>query len=81
MFFLFSPTILYPENLTMRNFYIILILLFDGCSEKSGNNRKEDPLVIKPPPNVDPYSDEWLAVFESAGEVTRVSFRCSYTPQ
>ncbi|KAF3956229.1 hypothetical protein CMV_018624 [Castanea mollissima] len=32
------------------------------------NDKKQDALVIKPPPHAAPFSDEWLAAFESAGE-------------
>lgn len=35
---------------------------------KSGINEKQDNLVIKPPPHAAPFSDEWLAAFEAAGE-------------
>ncbi|KAJ0084261.1 hypothetical protein Patl1_30785 [Pistacia atlantica] len=35
---------------------------------KSGNDKKQDNLVIKPPPHAIPFSDEWLAAFEAAGE-------------
>ncbi|KAI9196022.1 hypothetical protein LWI28_020326 [Acer negundo] len=37
----------------------------------SGNNKKKNDLVIKPPPYAVPFSDEWLAAFEAAGEVKR----------
>ncbi|KAJ7980945.1 Retrovirus-related Pol polyprotein from transposon TNT 1-94 [Quillaja saponaria] len=37
-------------------------------SNKSGNKSKQDALVIKPPPDAAPFSDEWLAAFEAAGE-------------
>ncbi|XP_011004586.1 PREDICTED: uncharacterized protein LOC105111049 isoform X2 [Populus euphratica] len=36
--------------------------------EKPVKNKKQDACVIKPPPNVVPFSDEWLAAFEAAGE-------------
>ncbi|KAK2643268.1 hypothetical protein Ddye_025031 [Dipteronia dyeriana] len=32
------------------------------------NDKKKNDLVIKPPPNTVPFSDEWLAAFEAAGE-------------
>ncbi|OMO77206.1 hypothetical protein COLO4_25271 [Corchorus olitorius] len=42
----------------------------DGTTsfEKNGNDTKEDAAVVKPPPHAIPFSDEWLAVFEAAGE-------------
>ncbi|KAM6578778.1 hypothetical protein CsatB_030615 [Cannabis sativa] len=43
----------------------------EGVTEEhkeSGINKKQDVLVIKPPPNATPFSDEWLAAFEAAGE-------------
>ncbi|XP_021639487.2 probable GPI-anchored adhesin-like protein PGA55 isoform X2 [Hevea brasiliensis] len=36
--------------------------------KKSGNDKRHDALVIRPPPNAVPFSDEWLAAFEAAGE-------------
>ncbi|XWS73753.1 hypothetical protein CRYUN_Cryun02cG0155600 [Craigia yunnanensis] len=36
--------------------------------EKIGNNKKQDAPVLKPPLNAVPFSDEWLAAFEDAGE-------------
>ncbi|KAJ6736685.1 hypothetical protein OIU85_018816 [Salix viminalis] len=36
--------------------------------QKPVKNKKQDACVIKPPPNVAPFSDEWLAAFEAAGE-------------
>lgn len=33
---------------------------------------KQEILVIKPPPYATPFSDEWLAAFEAAGEVCYV---------
>ncbi|KAF9682337.1 hypothetical protein SADUNF_Sadunf05G0098600 [Salix dunnii] len=36
--------------------------------QKPDKNEKQDACVIKPPPNVAPFSDEWLAAFEAAGE-------------
>ncbi|KAJ6413068.1 hypothetical protein OIU84_005972 [Salix udensis] len=36
--------------------------------QKPVKNNKQDACVIKPPPNVAPFSDEWLAAFEAAGE-------------
>ncbi|XP_010535574.1 PREDICTED: uncharacterized protein LOC104810833 isoform X2 [Tarenaya hassleriana] len=30
--------------------------------------KRPDPLVVKPPPNAVPFSDEWLAAIEAAGE-------------
>lgn len=40
--------------------------LFYG-SEKT--EKIQDAPVIKPPLNAAPFSDEWLAAFEAAGEV------------
>ncbi|XWS71342.1 hypothetical protein CRYUN_Cryun03dG0130000 [Craigia yunnanensis] len=37
--------------------------------EKTGNDKKQDAPVVKPPLNAVPFSDEWLAAFEAAGEV------------
>ncbi|KAK3206103.1 hypothetical protein Dsin_020149 [Dipteronia sinensis] len=34
----------------------------------SGNDKNKNDLVIKPPPYAVPFSDEWLAAFEAAGE-------------
>lgn len=36
---------------------------------KTEIDEKQDNLVIKPPPYAAPFSDEWLAAFETAGEV------------
>ncbi|PKI54937.1 hypothetical protein CRG98_024670 [Punica granatum] len=36
--------------------------------ERCENNQKQNGLLIKPPPNVPPFSDEWLAALEAAGE-------------
>lgn len=30
--------------------------------------------MTKPPPHAVPFSDEWLAAFEAAGEVIYISF-------
>ncbi|KAB1212018.1 hypothetical protein CJ030_MR5G025394 [Morella rubra] len=38
---------------------------------KPENDKKQDAIVVKPPPHVAPFSDEWLAAFEAAGEVKR----------
>ncbi|OMO71174.1 hypothetical protein CCACVL1_18389 [Corchorus capsularis] len=42
----------------------------DGTTsfEKNGIDTKEDAAVVKPPPHAIPFSDEWLAAFEAAGE-------------
>ncbi|XP_021889790.1 uncharacterized protein LOC110808570 [Carica papaya] len=34
----------------------------------TGDSKKLDTLMIKPPPHAVPFSDEWLAAFEAAGE-------------
>ncbi|XP_048323753.2 uncharacterized protein LOC107411275 isoform X2 [Ziziphus jujuba] len=39
-----------------------------GAKGKSGNDKKQDSRLIKPPSNAVPFSDEWLAAFEAAGE-------------
>ncbi|CAA7036178.1 unnamed protein product [Microthlaspi erraticum] len=53
----------------------------DGASESSSSctcssqgipldaklEKKPDPIIVKPP-NADPFSDEWLAAIEAAGE-------------
>ncbi|XP_054814798.1 uncharacterized protein LOC129315239 isoform X2 [Prosopis cineraria] len=36
--------------------------------KKSGNKRKQNVPTVIPPPNATPFSDEWLAVMEAAGE-------------
>ncbi|KAE9593222.1 hypothetical protein Lalb_Chr19g0137501 [Lupinus albus] len=36
--------------------------------EKSEINNKQEVPTLKPPPNVAPFSDEWLAAIEAAGE-------------
>ncbi|KAG8644545.1 uncharacterized protein LOC110626061 isoform X3 [Manihot esculenta] len=36
--------------------------------KKSGNDKRQEALVIRPPQNAVPFSDEWLAAFEAAGE-------------
>ncbi|KAK4286484.1 hypothetical protein QN277_003034 [Acacia crassicarpa] len=36
--------------------------------KKSGTKRKQDVPTVIPPPNVAPFSDEWLAAMEAAGE-------------
>lgn len=48
---------------------MILTLLLTYVRGKSGINEKQDNLVIKPPALAAPFSDEWLAAFEAAGEV------------
>lgn len=48
------------------------------CSKNSGIDRKQDTSMIKPPPHAVPFSDEWLAAFEAAGEVISVLFTCGY---
>ncbi|KAH9700869.1 hypothetical protein KPL71_024811 [Citrus sinensis] len=42
----------------------------DGAESlgKTEIDEKQDNLVIKPPPHAAPFSDEWLAAFETAGE-------------
>lgn len=32
---------------------------------------------MKPPPNVAPFTEEWLAAIEAAGEVTQISYQVS----
>ncbi|XVE79098.1 hypothetical protein DITRI_Ditri14bG0030300 [Diplodiscus trichospermus] len=36
--------------------------------DKTGNDKKQEAPVVKPPPNAVPFSDEWLAAIEAAGE-------------
>lgn len=36
--------------------------------------------MIKPPPHAVPFSDEWLAAFEAAGEVM-LSSSCAHLPK
>ncbi|XP_038706496.1 uncharacterized protein LOC120002020 isoform X2 [Tripterygium wilfordii] len=36
--------------------------------KESDNEKKTDVLLMKPPPDAVPFSDEWLAAFEAAGE-------------
>lgn len=42
--------------------------VFNG-RRKPEDDEKEEALVVKPPPHAVPFSDEWLAAFEAAGEV------------
>ena len=44
------------------------LILFDG-SKKSEKGMTRDHPVTKPPVNAIPFSDEWLAAMEAAGEV------------
>ncbi|XP_021279293.1 uncharacterized protein LOC110412953 isoform X2 [Herrania umbratica] len=37
-------------------------------NEKTGDDKKQDAPIVKPPLNAVPSSDEWLAAFEAAGE-------------
>lgn len=39
------------------------------CSKKSRDGGKQNNLMINPPINAVPFSDEWLAAMEAAGEV------------
>ena len=39
------------------------------CSKKSEDHGKQNSLIIKPPIYAVPFSDEWLAAMEAAGEV------------
>lgn len=39
------------------------------CSKKPGSDRKPEGILIKPPSDALPFSDEWLAAREAAGEV------------
>lgn len=43
-------------------------MVFNG-RRKPEDDEKEEALVVKPPPLAVPFSDEWLAAFEAAGEV------------
>ncbi|MDV3195114.1 MAG: hypothetical protein Q8881_02600 [Sweet potato little leaf phytoplasma] len=47
-----------------------------GGSKESVNEKRDAP-TIKPPPNAVPFSDEWLAAFEAAGEVKLISILIS----
>ncbi|KAF7823457.1 uncharacterized protein G2W53_021601 [Senna tora] len=38
------------------------------CHKKCATKRKEDVAIVIPPPNAAPFSDEWLAAMEAAGE-------------
>ena len=42
-------------------------------SEKVATKSKQEVPIVKPPPNVAPFTEEWLAAIEAAGEVTRIS--------
>jgi len=41
--------------------------------EDSVTKCKQEVPTVKPPPNAAPFSDEWLAAIEAAGEVTKIS--------
>ncbi|XP_044506745.1 uncharacterized protein LOC123226292 [Mangifera indica] len=51
--------------------------------KNSGIDRKQDTSMIKPPPHAVPFSDEWLAAFEAAGEeiLTLKSGAVQHSPQ
>lgn len=42
-------------------------------SEKISTKSTQEVPTVKPPPNAAPFSDEWLAAIEAAGEVTQIS--------
>lgn len=46
---------------------------FLNGSEKSATKCKPEVPSVKLPPNAVPFSDEWLAAIEAAGEVTQIS--------
>jgi len=44
----------------------------NGRQESATKSKQEVP-TLKPPPNAAPFSDEWVAAIEAAGEVTDFS--------
>lgn len=46
-------------------------------SEKVATKSKLEVPIVKPPPNVAPFTEEWLAAIEAAGEVTQISYQVS----
>lgn len=55
----------------IRTLCILKLIIgpYDDGRKKSGNDKRQEALVIRPPQNAVPFSDEWLAAFEAAGEV------------
>lgn len=55
----------------IRTLCILKLIIgpYDDGRKKSGNDKRQEALVIRPPLNAVPFSDEWLAAFEAAGEV------------
>jgi hypothetical protein len=51
----------------------VIIVNFVSGSEKTATKSKQEVPILKPPPNVAPFTEEWLAAIEAAGEVTRIS--------
>jgi hypothetical protein len=51
----------------------VIIVNFVSGSEKTATKSKLEVPILKPPPNVAPFTEEWLAAIEAAGEVTRIS--------
>lgn len=45
------------------------INILNGRQESATKSKREVP-TLKPPPNAAPFSEEWLAAIEAAGEVT-----------
>jgi hypothetical protein len=54
------------------------VTVFNG-RRKPKDDEKEEALVVKPPTHAVPFSDEWLAAFEAAGEVYEFSSTHTYT--
>jgi len=44
------------------------IIFLNGRQESATKSKLEVP-TLKPPPNAAPFSEEWLAAIEAAGEV------------
>jgi hypothetical protein len=51
----------------------VIIVNFVSGSEKTATKSKLEVPILKPPPNVAPFTEEWLAAIEAAGEVNRIS--------
>lgn len=46
---------------------------FVSGSEIDATKTKQEVPIAKPPLNVAPFTEEWLAAIEAAGEVTQIS--------
>lgn len=65
--FLYLIPVLEDSSFTFR----ILIQEVICCREICKKDGKQESAIVKPPPDAPPFSEEWLAAFEAAGEVIK----------